>query len=69
MGQKENPNGDHRVAVGSIFPFTNVGFFRYPVFLTHSRFAGGDFFISGLAEGPCRHDVLLCVLCSEADPS
>ena len=28
VGQKENPNGDHRCC--SIFPFTNLGFFGVP---------------------------------------
>ena len=38
MGQKDaNPNGDHRLVAGSIFPFTKPGFFSYAVFLTHSQ--------------------------------
>ena len=35
MGQKDN--GDHRWRSGLCFPFTNLFFFRYPVFLTHSH--------------------------------
>ena len=40
VGQKENPNREPQVAE-SIFPFTDVGFLRYPVFLTHSHVTVG----------------------------